>query len=316
MRQNRFVASPKIEKYMSRNSMFIGNQIASARKKRNLSQAELAHHVAISPQAVGKWERGESMPDITMLSRLAEIFGVDLNYFSEKVVEHGVAQENIQHSKSSLPGNESTVSKRRPDWNWDMSGSNWVDADFSGLNRLKDKFSSSNIRNCTFLKSDLSGIAWRGNDLSGCDFSGAYMRDSSMQATELSKCTFVNCPLIDSVISQCEISGCNFNAADFSGAEFLNSSLRNLSLEGSIWKHTSFKQTDFSDLVFIGTMEDCSYENCAFRNVRFLDLTILNTFFKHNRRLTRVGFSNCKVDKLTYAFLKSNGAKLEGIYIV
>ena len=65
------------------NSKSIGNKIAEARKNSNLSQAELAQQVSISPQAVGKWERGESMPDITTLHRLAEIFGVDLNYFSE-----------------------------------------------------------------------------------------------------------------------------------------------------------------------------------------------------------------------------------------
>lgn len=50
-------------------------------KKINLSQTELAQQVSISPQAIGKWERGESMPDITTLNRLAEIFGVDLNFF-------------------------------------------------------------------------------------------------------------------------------------------------------------------------------------------------------------------------------------------
>ncbi|MCZ4221917.1 helix-turn-helix domain-containing protein [Pedobacter rhodius] len=64
------------------NSKSIGNKIAMARKKINLSQAELAQRVSISAQAVGKWERGESMPDITMLNRLAEILSVDLNYFS------------------------------------------------------------------------------------------------------------------------------------------------------------------------------------------------------------------------------------------
>lgn len=58
---------------MMLNSKSLGNKIASARKKVNLSQSELAQQVSISPQAVGKWERGESMPDITTLNRLAGI---------------------------------------------------------------------------------------------------------------------------------------------------------------------------------------------------------------------------------------------------
>jgi len=61
----------------------IDNKIAEVRKKINISQAQLAERLFISPQAVGKWERGESMPDIITINRLAEIFGVDLNYFSE-----------------------------------------------------------------------------------------------------------------------------------------------------------------------------------------------------------------------------------------
>ncbi len=43
----------------------IGNKIAEARKQLNMSQAQLAERLFISPQAVGKWERGETMPDIT-----------------------------------------------------------------------------------------------------------------------------------------------------------------------------------------------------------------------------------------------------------
>jgi transcriptional regulator with XRE-family HTH domain len=61
----------------------IGDKIATARKKANFSQAQLAQHLFISPQAVGKWERGESIPNIITFNRLAEILGVDLNYFSE-----------------------------------------------------------------------------------------------------------------------------------------------------------------------------------------------------------------------------------------
>lgn len=44
-------------------STMIGDKITEARKKNNISQAQLAERLFISPQAVGKWERGESMPD-------------------------------------------------------------------------------------------------------------------------------------------------------------------------------------------------------------------------------------------------------------
>ena len=61
----------------------IGNKIAVARKLKNLSQAELAAQMAVTPQAAGKWECGESMPDILAFERLAAVLDVDFNYFSE-----------------------------------------------------------------------------------------------------------------------------------------------------------------------------------------------------------------------------------------
>ena len=61
----------------------IGIKLTSARKSKNFSQSTLAQELAVSPQAVGKWERGESLPDIILLSRIAALLSVDLNYFSE-----------------------------------------------------------------------------------------------------------------------------------------------------------------------------------------------------------------------------------------
>ena len=122
----------------------IGNKIARARKNINLSQAELAQKVSISPQAVGKWERGASLPDIVTLNRLAAIFGVDLNYFSDGFQTGDVATTSNEPS-ADLVDATAPKQRKRFDWNWDMSQGNWVDADFSGLKNLKEKFSSSNI---------------------------------------------------------------------------------------------------------------------------------------------------------------------------
>src|SRR6187551_320523 len=119
------------------NSNSLGQKIAAARKKANLSQAILAQQVAISPQAVGKWERGESMPDITTLDRLAEIFGVDLNYFSDSFQTDEIATTSYEKFDKQTEEVPTPKQRKRFDWNWDMSQGNWVDADFSGLKNLK-----------------------------------------------------------------------------------------------------------------------------------------------------------------------------------
>ncbi|MES2678840.1 MAG: pentapeptide repeat-containing protein [Bacteroidota bacterium] len=301
---------------MKLNSKSIGNKIAEARKKINLSQAELAQQVSISPQAVGKWERGESTPDITTLNQLAEIFGVDLNYFADSFQAGEAAAKS--HEKFDKPMVEDPTPKHRKkfDWNWDMSQGNWVDADFSGLKNLKEKFSSSNMRNCKFKNSDLSGLVLGKNNIELCDFSSSDIRDSKIQSSNLLNSQFNNCSFIDAEFLKNNIGKCNFSEVNFSGAEFIDGYFESNNVVNAVWKFTSFKDTGISDVIFEGVIEDCHFENCAFYGVKFQNATILNTFFKYNRKFKKVQFINCSVDKMTYAFLKNNEANLTGLKLI
>ena len=56
----------------------IGKKISVLRKQSGLTQMELADRLGISFQAVSNWERGNTMPDISKLPELAEIFGVSI----------------------------------------------------------------------------------------------------------------------------------------------------------------------------------------------------------------------------------------------
>ena len=53
----------------------LGKRIVSHRKRLGLTQDQLAEQLGITAQAVSKWENDQSCPDITMLPRLAQIFG-------------------------------------------------------------------------------------------------------------------------------------------------------------------------------------------------------------------------------------------------
>ena len=77
----------------------IGKRIAELRKKKDMTQFELADRMGISYQAVSNWERGNSMPDISKLPELAEIFGVTVDEIlggSNPVVEKVAAGEPVQ----------------------------------------------------------------------------------------------------------------------------------------------------------------------------------------------------------------------------
>lgn len=57
----------------------LGSNIAAHRKRYGLTQAALAEKLNFSDKAVSKWERGESIPDVPTLVRIAELFDVPMD---------------------------------------------------------------------------------------------------------------------------------------------------------------------------------------------------------------------------------------------
>lgn len=305
----------------------IGGKIIAARRKMNISQAQLAEQLFISPQAVGKWERGESVPDIITMNRLAEILGVDLNYFSERFASDYTTDTSAQGdddpvlatSRAGQPaatdGGQPSPGNRQKKRSWDMSRANWVDADFSGLGNLHEKFSASNMQRCRFIGSNLSGLLLKGNHIVHCDFSGSDMSGSHIQNSHLANDQFKKCLLNEAGFSGCHIQGCDFSDADFTGATFKFSSCQKNTLTNARFRHTSFIGSDISDIVFNGRLEDCYFENCAFSRVTFREATLVNTFFK-GRSLKKIRFTDCRADRLTYEFLKNGKADLKGVTLL
>ena len=322
----------------------IGNKIAEARKRLQISQALLAQRLFISSQAVGKWERGESMPDIITLNRLAEILGVDLNYFSKSI--EPVRAEMTPIESLVEQSDELQSRKQKKELNWDMSRGNWVDADFSGLKNLHERFSSSNMQRCLFINSDLSGLLLKNNNIDRCDFSGSDINNSHIQYSHLNKNILKDCSIKEAEFSRSHINICDFSGTNFTGTKFSESFMYGCDFTGvdftgvviksggfsgvadktgdfekniiskAVWNHASFIDTQIADIVFSGILEDCYFENCAFTRVTFQNAMLINTFFKNNRKLKRVRFIDCKADRITYEFLKQENADLTGITLL
>lgn len=289
---------------MMLNTKMIGDRIAEARKKIDISQAQLALRLSISSQAVGKWERGESMPDITTFNRLAEILGVDLNYFSEsfssKATEVAPVDLSVGQSAELPSGNQ----PKKPRWN--MSGEHWVDADFSGAKNLHEKFNSSHMERCKFISSDLSGLILKSNHVESCDFSNSDIGSCDIQTSHLENNIFKNCSLKEAEFSRSHINRCDFSAANFTGADLKSGVFTNNTIANAVWNRTSFSRMQIENIVFEGKLEECYFENCAFDMVTFQNATLINIYFK-NKSLKWVRFIGCKADRMTYEFLKKNG---------
>ncbi len=61
------------------NSVTLGEKIASLRKNKDMTQAELARLMGVTDKAVSKWERNLSCPDINSIPKLADIFDISVN---------------------------------------------------------------------------------------------------------------------------------------------------------------------------------------------------------------------------------------------
>lgn len=57
----------------------IRDNLVMLRKLNEYSQEEIAEKIGISRQAYGKWEKGETVPDIEKCAKLAEVYGVTID---------------------------------------------------------------------------------------------------------------------------------------------------------------------------------------------------------------------------------------------
>ena len=283
----------------------IGAKITNARKGKQLSQAQLAEQLFISPQAVGKWERGESLPDIITLIRMTQVLDIDLNYFSDL---HSSDELIVQQHETII---EETIEKPK----LDMSKGNWVDGNFTGLKNLTEKFSSSNLQRCNFSKSELSGLMLSGNNITECNFNESDINKSLIKRSNLEKNQFVASSLNGTEFTGSYISGCDFSGADFSAASIKSGGFEKNILTNVVLKSTSFISSHLANLEFNSNLEDCYFEACTFKNVLFKGVTLRNCFFKNNN-LKKVKFDNCFADRITYEFLKHGKANLDGLQLI
>ena len=71
-----------------RNIQKFGRRLADLRQRSGKIQREVAAALDVTPQAVSKWERGLSCPDVLMLNDLASALGVTIaNLFEANAAE-------------------------------------------------------------------------------------------------------------------------------------------------------------------------------------------------------------------------------------
>ena len=90
---------------LSELKLIFASNLIRLRNQRGLKQAELGALLNYSDKSVSKWERGEAIPDAWVLTRLAEIFDVTVDYLlssHDKWVPPEQEEEAPQYSRGMI----------------------------------------------------------------------------------------------------------------------------------------------------------------------------------------------------------------------
>ncbi len=84
-------------------------KLSELRKKKGLSQIELAETLNVSRQAVSKWETGAALPSVDNLLSLRELYNVSL----DEMLDDREGPENIAPVEPESRGSETSATVRR-----------------------------------------------------------------------------------------------------------------------------------------------------------------------------------------------------------
>ena len=79
--------------------MEIGNKISELRKKKGLSQEELAEKVGVARQTISKWELNETSPDLKQAKELSKIFNVSLDELTDNDIKDILVEKTSNTEK-------------------------------------------------------------------------------------------------------------------------------------------------------------------------------------------------------------------------
>ena len=86
-------------------TMKFGKALSTLRKSADMTQNEVADRLNLSRQAISKYERGESFPDISVLVMIADLFHVTLDQligYGEPTHGESLILENVAMGKSDI----------------------------------------------------------------------------------------------------------------------------------------------------------------------------------------------------------------------
>lgn len=77
----------------------IGKFILECRKRKNLTQSEMAEKLGVTDKSVSNWENGRNMPDLSLFKPLCELLNISINdLISGEMVAGSAYQEKLEEN--------------------------------------------------------------------------------------------------------------------------------------------------------------------------------------------------------------------------
>jgi len=130
----------------------VGLQILALRKAKNLTQNDLGERLNISFQAVSKWERGEALPDTSILAALANVLDTSIDNIligGEKIMKYKgkLAVKDMREGINCLERMGYLLGKQHPMYRYAIDGiSQKMNTDIDAM--LGDEY----LRECLVLE--------------------------------------------------------------------------------------------------------------------------------------------------------------------
>lgn len=89
--------------------MRLEEKLVALRKKKGLSQAELAEHMNVSRQAISRWEVGEAVPSTEKLKVLSQLYGVTVDHLLDDSAIEPERGDGVLQEKAGGTGKRKTI---------------------------------------------------------------------------------------------------------------------------------------------------------------------------------------------------------------
>ncbi|MPZ25749.1 MAG: pentapeptide repeat-containing protein [Micromonosporaceae bacterium] len=194
-------------------------------------------------------------------------------------------------------------------------------SDFAGVTVRDGTFKASALRGSDFSQADLTGSSFKTSDLAEANFDGANLTDANMTVLELARASFHRAILVRTDFSMSGLTEVRFVDAALTDVVFRMTDLRRTVFEGCTFTGVDFSYSDLRGLDLDGAaFTSVKFDRAALEGVTFRGATLRDVSFRASQRSYRkairtVNFDGARMDKLTYAGLKSLGAELSNVTV-